>query len=452
MKKVLRAIKNFFLAIWKFIDRRIILPITKIVLKLTNNADKSGKFFENWLSKRNTLLFISLFLALVIFIVIDQQIITFSKNSAEVLRSLPVTAVYNEEAYVVEGLPDTVDITLIGSKTDLFIAKQMTTYDVAVDLTGLKPGQHKVNIKYNQSLTNLEYMVNPSSINVTIYDKVSQTKSLTVDILNKDTLDSKLVISDTKIESDKVIVKGSQNQLDKVAIVKALVDIDDLVSQQVGTFIIKGVELKAYDINGNVVDVEIVPGTIDVTVDITSPSKEVAIKVVPKGTVAFGKAISSLESNITKVILYGDNAALANINYLTVEVDVADLKENKEYKLDLNKPVGVTYMSVSSVTVSLTLSTVAERDLTNIRVVSRNLANGYAVSAATTSDAVVTVNLKGVSNVIEGINSDNIVAYIDLQGLTEGTHEVDVKIEGTDSRVTYTSKTKKVTITITKET
>ena len=87
-----------------------------------------------------------------VFIVIDQKIVTFSQNSAEVLRSIPVTAIYNEEAYVVEGLPETVDITLIGSKTDLFIAKQMSTYDVSIDLTGLKPGQHKVNIKYNQSL------------------------------------------------------------------------------------------------------------------------------------------------------------------------------------------------------------------------------------------------------------------------------------------------------------
>ena len=448
MKKILKSINKFFFSIIKFIDRKIILPITKLVLNITGKFDKSGKFFENWLSKRNTLLFISLFFAVIIFIVIDQQIVTFSKNSAEVLRSLPVSAIYNEEAYVVEGLPDSVDITLIGSKTDLFIAKQMTTYDVTLDLTGLKPGQHKVNIKYKQALTELEYMVNPSSVNVTIYDKVSQTKSLSVDILNQDKLDSKLVISNTSIESDKVIVKGSQNQLDRVAIVKALLDVDDLVSQEVGTFVVKDVELRAYDASGNVVDVEIVPSTIDVTVEITSPSKEVSVKVVPKGNVAFGKAISSLEASVTKVTLYGDAKVLEDLNYLTVEVDVSDLKENKDYKLDLAKPVGVTYMSVSSISVSITLGTVTERDLTNIRVVSRNLGTGYSVSAASTADAVVTVNLKGVSSVIEDISSEDLVAYIDLEGLTPGTHEVEVKIEGNDSRITYTSKTKKVTVTI----
>lgn len=450
MKKILKSIKTFFLSIWKFIDKKIILPITKLVLKITNSFDGKGKSFENWLSKRNTLLFVSLFFAFAIFLVIDRQIVTFSKNSVEVLRSLPVTAVYNEEAYVVEGLPDVVDITLIGSKTDLFIAKQMGSYDVVVDLTGLKPGQHKVNIKYNQSLVDLEYMVNPTSVNVVISDKVSQTKDLSVDILNQNRLNSKLIISDTTIESDKVIVKGSQEQLDKVAIVKALLDVNNIVSQEVGTSIVKDVPLKAYDANGNILNVEIVPGTIDVAVKIESPSKEVALKVVPKGTVAFGKAISSLEVSVDRITIYGDRNILDSINYLPVEIDVDELKENKDYKIDLTKPVGVSYMSVSSISVSVSLGAVSERDITNIIINKRNLASGYKVKAMSSADAMVTVNLKGVSSVIENISSDSIVAYIDLNGLTEGTHEVEVKIEGTDSRVSYTSKTKKVTVTITK--
>ena len=77
-----------------------------------------------------------------------QKIIVFNENSAEILKSQPVTAIYNEEAYVIEGLPETVDITLIGSKTDLYIAKQSVAHEVRVDLTGLKPGQHKINIKF----------------------------------------------------------------------------------------------------------------------------------------------------------------------------------------------------------------------------------------------------------------------------------------------------------------
>ncbi len=450
MKKIFKAIRNFFLSIWRFIDKKIILPITKLVLKITGRVGGQSSVFENWLSKRNTLLFISLALAIITFVVIDQKIVTFSKNSAEVLRSLPVRAIYNEEAYVIEGLPESVDITLVGSKTDLFIAKQMSTYDVTVDLTGLKPGQHKVNIKYNQSLIDLDYMVNPSAATIIIHEKVSQTKRLTVDILNEQDLDSKLIITNTSIDSDKVIVKGSEEKLNQVAMVKALLDVNSIVDQSVGTFVVKDVPIKAYDSNGNVVDVEIVPNVVDVKTTIASPSKEVPIKINPTGSVAFGKAISLLSTDTTKVTVYGPQSVLDNLNSIPVDVDVNGLKENKEYKIDLTKPVGVSYMSVNNLTLKVELGTASERDVTGVKVITKNVCQGCSVTAASESNTVVTVSLSGVASVIQGINSDDIIAYIDLTGLDSGTHDVEVQIEKSDSRVDYLSKTKKITVTVMK--
>ena len=114
MKIMFKIIKNFLKSIWAFIDKKIIIPTTRLVLVGTKKFDKSGKKIENWLSKTNTLLFISLIFAVTLFIVIDQKIITFSESSAEVLKNQEVKVIYNEEAYVVEGIPSNVDITLIG--------------------------------------------------------------------------------------------------------------------------------------------------------------------------------------------------------------------------------------------------------------------------------------------------------------------------------------------------
>ena len=189
---------------------------------------------------------------------------------------------------------------------------------------------------------------------------------------------------------------------------------------------------------------------MDIEVTITSPSKEVPIKINPTGSVAFGKAITSLETDVSKIKVYGDQETLDALNYITVDVDVTDLKSNKEYKLDINKPVGVTSMSVNSVTVNITLGTVSERDITGIKVVTRNLPSGYSVTADDESNANVTVNLKGVASVIEGITSDDIIAFVDLSGLEPGTHDVEVQIEGSDPKVQYLSKTKKIRITISK--
>lgn len=449
MKK--KSTKNIFKKILNFFDKLIIVPITKLILLITNSFTKSSKNFEKFLSKSNNLLFISLGLAVIVFIIIDQKIIYYSESSAEVLSNQPVKAIYNEEAYVVEGLPEVVDITLIGNSANLYIAKQSGTNDVTLDLSELKAGTHKVELKYKQGITSVDYKVNPSTATVIIYNKVSLPTSLTIDVLNKDKLDEKLIINNVSVNNDNVVVKGAEKYIKNVASVKALVDVNSFSSQNIGKFTMKDVPLKAYDDNGNVVDVELVPSKVDVEVDISSPVKELPIKVIPVGNVAFGKAINTIDISETKVIVYGNSSNLESLNYIPVEIDVNDLSKDAEYKLELIKPVGVKSMSVNNVTVKITLDNVVDKNIDNIAIESRNLSPEYKVTALSSEDSFVQVNVKGVSTVIDSITSDNISAYIDLAGFVEGEYEVDVNVECSDVRVQYVSKTKKVKVKITKK-
>src|SRR5574344_2305499 len=240
----MKKFKKFFTKIYKIIDKIIIIPLTKLVLKSGVKFDSSGKKLEKWLSKTNTILFISLFLSIAIFIGIDQKVIDLSDSSAEVVKNVPVSVEYNEEAYVVEGLPEQVDITLIGTRSNLYIAKQTSNHEVLIYLNGLKEGQNKVYIIYNQASPLIDDKVNPSTANIYIYQKKSKTKTVTMDILNKDSLDSKLVIDEVVVENDKVVVKGAEHNLDKAASVKALVDIKNLTTQGVGTTILNDIPLK----------------------------------------------------------------------------------------------------------------------------------------------------------------------------------------------------------------
>lgn len=444
IKKIVKPIINFF-------DKIIIVPITKLILNISKKISDSGKNFEKFLSKSNNLLFISLALAIVIFIVIDQKIIYYSESSAEVLSNQPVKAIYNEEAYVIEGLPNTVDITLIGNKANLYIAKQSGTNEVTLDLTELKAGTHKVEFKYNQGISSVDYKVNPSYATVIIYNKVSLATTMSIDILNQDKLDDKLIINNISVEDDSVVIKGSEKQTKKVASVKALVDVNNISKQEAGNIVLKDVPLKAYDEDGNVVDVELVPSKVDVNIEITSPTKELPIKVIPIGNVAFGKAISLIKTSESKITVHGTASSLDEMNYIPVEIDVTDLSENTEYKLEIQKPVGVKSMSINNITVNIELDNVSDRDINNVAIETRNLGNEYKVSAVSSEDSFITVNVKGVKNVIDAITTDNISAYIDLSGYTEGEYEVDVNVEGSDVRAQYVSKTKKVKVKITKK-
>ena len=446
----MRKKTGIFKRMARFIDKKIIVPVTKLVMKIAKFGG-SNRSLETWLSRSNTLLFVSLFLALLVFVLFDQKKMLFNDTSAEVLKDQKVEAVYNEEAYVVEGLPDKVDITLMGSRSDLFIAKQSTASKVTVDLTGLKPGTHKVNIEYMRPNDSVEYSVNPSVATVNVYPKVSESKTLTTDLLNQDSLDAKLIVDNVTPEIDKVVIKGTDdenaiNSLKKVATVKALVDVSALNNQEVGTVTLKDVPLKAYDSDGNGLDVEIVPSKIEVNVDLSSPSKTVPIRVIPKGDVTFGQAISSITLNESNVTVYGQKSVLDDLEYVPVEVDVDGLKENREYKLEIEKPKGVKSMSVNNVTVQIALGVATDKDISNVNIDVRNLNDKYSVQGLSQNDIQVTVNVKGVQSVLNSLTAEDIMAYIDLKDYKPGEYEVEVKVEGTDSRVQYLSKTKKVKI------
>ena len=451
MKKICKFFKSVFRAIIKFFDKWLITPITKLILMITRGFKSNNKGLDKLLNKKSTLLVISLILAFGVFLVIDTNSNVMIDQYAEILYKQKVTANYNEELYVVEGLPKTVDITLIGQKRHIFLAKQKPSSGVTVDLTGLKPGNHKVTLKYSQQIKSVNYRIDPSNVTVTIYEKVSVNKPLTYDILHKDSLDSKLYISDVKLNRDNVIVKGAEYKLEKVATVKALIDVDEMNNPQAGEMTLKNVPLVAYDDNGKVVDVEIVPSKLTATLTITSPSKEVPIKVVPKGDLAFGQSIKSITPSSTSVTVYGTEQAINSLNTIEVPIDVKGLESNKTFNITLTKPTGITELSVKTISVEVKLDKTTSKEFTDIPIETENLDSKFSVQAMNKEDSTVTVVVKGSQDTVDSIKTENIKAYIDLKGLTAGEHEVEVKVKGDDLKVSYTSKTKKVKVKITQK-
>ncbi len=449
MKKIIRGIGKLFAHIGSFFDKWLITPITKLILKIQDFFKKNSKNLERFIGKKQTLIVISLILALCVFFIIDGESSALIDQYAEVLYDQPVTAIYNEEAYVVEGLPDTVDITLVGQKRHIFLAKQSPSEGVTVDLTGLGPGQHKVTLRYSQRLKSLDYRLDPSTVTVTIYDKVSATKTLTYDILHQDNLDSKLNIESVELDRSEVIVKGAEYKLKQVASVRALVDVDQFTSQEAGEMTLNDVSLVAYDTDGKVVDVEIVPKTVTAKVVITSPSKSVPLEIVPEGEMAFGKAIQSLSTSVNSVEIYGSEEALANIDSLPVKIDVAGLSENKDFTVTLEKPAGVTDISVKTVTVKVTVDDSVSREFENISIATENLdTSRYSVQAASEADSRVTVVVTGSKSLVDNLDPSILTAYVDLDGLGPGEHDVEVQVAGDDLKLSYASKVKTVKVII----
>jgi len=370
---------------------------------------------------------------------------------AEVLYNQKVEAIYNTEKYVVEGLPETVDVTLIGRKIDMYLAKQSSKGTVTVDISNLKEGTHKVTLNYESTINSIDYKLDPSVVNINIYSKASATKMSTIDTINKEVLDTKLSVSNVAIDKTEIIIKGAEHTINKVANVRALVDISKLVDPEVGVMTLENVPIIAYDTDGKVVDVEMVPSKVTATINIDSPHKEVPIKIIPTGEVQFGKAISSITSSETKVIVYGDETALSKIEYLPVEIDVTNLDSNKTFNVSLQIPNGLREISVKSTKISISLGTEETKEINDVMIETTNLDPNYKAAAIGASSIKTTVIVKGTKEVLDAIDESKIKAIVDLSGYTEGDHEAVITVSGDDVKAQYTSKTTKIKIRITKK-
>lgn len=451
MKKIIKKICLFIGKIIKFIDKILITPIMKLLLKINDLFSSNNKTIERIFSKKQSLVVISLILAFLCFLVVDKNSNSSVESSAEILYNQSIKASYNEEAYVIEGLPEKVDVILMGKKSDIYLAKQYPGQEVSVDLRELSAGTHKVKLKYKNEVSTIKYKIDPSQVTVIIYDKVSSTREITPELVHRNNLDSKLDISEITLSKSEVTIKGSSKKLETVAYVKALVDVDNLVEPTVGKPSISNCKLAAYDNEGKIVDVEILPEVVDATLTITSTSKVVPVKVVPTGDIALGYAIGSTTTSVSNITIYGDEENLKLIEYVPVKVDVTNLSSNKEYTINLDKPNGVRDMSEKTVKVKVNVSKQEQKEVENISIQTVNLADGLKVQALGEENSKINVLVKGSKEALDSLDESKITATVDLsEYTTPGVYEVDVKVTGDDLRLTYESKVNKIKIEIKK--
>lgn len=191
-----------------------------------------------------------------------------------------------------------------------------------------------------------------------------------------------------------------------------------------------------------------VPNKVTATISIESPSKEVPIKVIPKGEVEFGKAISSMTSSVSKVTVYGDEEVLDKLEYIPIEINVTNLKGNKNYDVIITPPSGIRSISEKSATISVSLGDETSMEVNDVLIETINLDSNYKAVALGENSSKTSVVIKGTKDVLDTIDTSNIKAVVDLSGYGEGDYEVPVTVKGDDAKANYTAKTTKIKIRI----
>ncbi len=445
---------SFLKKCYKILDEKFITPISRAIYFLFEKIKNNPIHVEKFLNKPMVLVYMSLFLAISIFFLVDSQVITLVETEAEILANEPVNIIYNKESYVVEGLIDHVDIILTGRKSALYLAKQLGEHEVVLDLSDYEPSEtpRKVALTYNQTVDNINYKLDPAYVSVVIKKKESEQHSISYELLNENRLNEKFSVSNVSLDQTTVIVKGSKDALEQIATVKALIDLSSNKFTEAITYEVDNIPLVAYDKNGRVLEnVEIVPQTVSASISFSTYKATVPLVISTTGDLVAGKSISSLtingKTNYT-VDIYGDKDEIDKITSVPVTIDVNGKGGSGAltYPISIKKPTGVRSISETDVKIVVTFGDEKQKTLNINNIKANNLASNLTVNR--TNEEPIVVQVKGVQSVIDNITEENIQAYIDLANYTAGNHEVDVKIESTDPRVQFVV-TNKVSIVIT---
>ena len=101
MKKRSNIFVRLINGLGRLLDKILITPIIKLMLKFMDLVNVIGKWIDRISGNKSFLLIASLLLAFTTFIIIDRESDITIDQYAEILYKQPVTAVYNEELYVI---------------------------------------------------------------------------------------------------------------------------------------------------------------------------------------------------------------------------------------------------------------------------------------------------------------------------------------------------------------
>lgn len=395
-----------------------------------------SSFLDKFLFNKKYSKIVSLVLALLLYAIVNYNTLSSSYQSSlrysKTISDVTVTAKYNADTFEVSGLPETVDVILTGDAANVTSAANSESGTVICDLDGLTEGEHEVKLTTEGYGNNVNIVVNPTNVTVTLKKKTTQQFDISYDFINQERMDSKYSPGTPEFEYTKINARASKDTLDSIAFVKALID----VSGQTSDFEQDAI-LVAYDSQGNPVNADIVPDTVHVKVPVTSPSKSVKVQVQVSGEVPDNKAIDSITMDQETVTIYGSETTLADIDQVVVTLDASSLTKDSTILRPIVLPAGVSSASTSQITMNVTLADAEEKTIEDVPI---NVINNNKHYKASQPDNITTTSVvvKGTKNNIDKISADDINVYIDMKDVQPGLQTFALQIEQpTNGIVTY---------------
>ncbi|UXS76069.1 CdaR family protein [Staphylococcus chromogenes] len=269
---------------------------------------------------------------------------TISNDGNKTIKNVPVEVINNNKNLYVSGAPDSVDVELSGPQSKILQAQKVEDYKVTLDVSDAKTGDQTVDFQVRGLDKDINYRVYPKEANLSIEKKESRTVTVEPNT-SPYAVDANYMIKEESVSPRTVKVVGGKEQLDRIAFAKASYTNDVGISEKTTA----QAKVAVFDKNMNKLDVQVVPASVDLSVDVEPYHKKVKVKVTRKGNPQEGTSISDVSLDKETIDIYGNRNDLEDIEEITGQVDVNNVSETIKREVKLDLPRGVTYSKPSAV-------------------------------------------------------------------------------------------------------
>lgn len=385
---------------------------------------------DKWLSHNNVAKVIALIVSIILWAMVHLDsgtpVAPTPVVNTKVIPNVKIQVVgFDSDNYVLAGLEtDKVRLEVRGKRTD--ITTNFSEYKVKLDLSDIGPGTSSQPLTHELPPGVQLVSMSPSIVKVTIEAK--QTKDITVNIVTKGQPAQGMQLGSPVVSGSGIVqVTLPESELAELERVQGIVDINGITEPVKG----KSVKLAAYDKHGQEMkNAVIVPSSVDVDIPITKLYKNVPLEVREVGQLPDGLVVSSVESDVKGVAIYGSKEVLESISSYSVSVDLSQFKGTNQtrYTVDLTPPEGSEKIEPSSVTVTVKVEPPGERQINDIPVILKQDNPQLTATILEPTDKKLSLKLLGAQEILDKLKPEDIKITADLSGLGPGTHMVPVVI------------------------
>ena len=376
---------------------------------------------DNWKTKQKIIVqIVSLFISIGLWLYVTNtenpiRTVEVSKVPVQLLNANDLSKqgmalVPNQSIYV--------DLKVEGYSQDVYKLNK-DNFSIKIDLAeyALKLGDNSIPITIVDTPSNVT-VKNTSNLVVTVKIEEIIEKDFKVESRIDVAAKANYYVAQPQINPETVTVSGPKSLVSQVKGVVVLGQEDNVFED-----IVKNYEVVAIGDSGDTVEgVKLSTERVQVIIKV-NPGKSVPIKVGTIGNAGYNINIASMELSQNYVEITGPQYILDSISEIYTEaIDLSRITKNSNMKVDLIFPDGIEKASISYVTVSIEVEEVKEsqeNEVTRefeVEYTTSGLASDFNMTAS--SDKVKIV-LKGSKNKLDSINIENIVASIDLSSITD---------------------------------